>query len=107
MCVIQTVVHEHAFTKSSDVSYDVERTLVIRSWNKLIVKVEDDRVEIGRTEINLRGLCRGIKVVCTEFVQCASFVLTYVHNFQDRVVRPSTCWKDPSRAGGHQLWKDR
>jgi hypothetical protein len=63
VCVIQTVVHEHAFTKSSDVSYDVERTLVIRSWNKLIVKVEDDRVEIGRTEINLRGLCRGIKVV--------------------------------------------
>eukprot|EP01127_Copromyxa_protea_P000427 TRINITY_DN10355_c0_g1_i1.p1 TRINITY_DN10355_c0_g1~~TRINITY_DN10355_c0_g1_i1.p1 ORF type:complete len:638 (+),score=85.06 TRINITY_DN10355_c0_g1_i1:34-1947(+) len=62
VCVIQTVVHEHAFTKSSDVAYDVERTLVLRSWNKLIVKVEDEKVEIGRTEINLRGLCRGIKV---------------------------------------------
>eukprot|EP01126_Amoeba_proteus_P058164 TRINITY_DN7476_c0_g1_i1.p1 TRINITY_DN7476_c0_g1~~TRINITY_DN7476_c0_g1_i1.p1 ORF type:complete len:183 (-),score=30.32 TRINITY_DN7476_c0_g1_i1:167-715(-) len=64
VCTIPTVIHEHPFARSSDVSYDVERTLVMRSgWGKLLIRVEDEQNEIGRTEINTRGLLRGIKVV--------------------------------------------
>jgi len=61
VATIATVVHDQPFVKSTDISYNAERRLPLGSWNKLIIRLEDDRIEIARVEISLRNLCRGIK----------------------------------------------